>query len=50
MGRGVYLQQIPLIAALVEADAPLGVADQLKLGLLQLEVVHIEPLIHTAGV
>ena len=39
-----------LIAALIEADAPLGVADQLKFGLLQLEVVHIEPLIHTAGV
>ena len=50
MGRGVDFQEIPLIAALIEADAPLGVADQLKFGLLQLEIVHIEPLIHTAGV
>jgi hypothetical protein len=38
MGRGVDFQEIPLIAALIEADAPLGVADQLKFGLLQLAV------------
>lgn len=46
----VNLQQIPLISALVEACAPLGVADELKLGLLQLEGVHIEPLVDGSGV
>ena len=50
MVRGVDLQQIPLIAALVEADAPLRVSDQLELRRLQLEVLHVEPLIHAAGV
>ena len=44
------LQQIPLVAAAVEADAPLGIADELELSRLQLEVVHIELLVHTAGV
>ena len=34
------LQQILLVALLVEADASLGVAGQLILGFLQLEVVH----------
>jgi len=50
VGRGVYLQQISLIAALIEAYAPLGIADQFKLRLLQLEIVHIEPLIHATGI
>lgn len=40
------LRQIPLIAAFIEADAPLRGPDQFKLGPLQLGVVHIEPLIH----
>ena len=44
------LQQIPLVAAAIEADAPPGIADELELGRLQLEVVHIELLVHTAGV
>ena len=44
------LQQIPLIAALIEADAPLGIADQLKFRGFQLKILHIKPLIHTAGV
>lgn len=44
------LQQIPFIAAAVEADAPLGVADKLELGRFQLEVVHVELLVHAAGV
>ena len=44
------LQQIPFITAAVEADAPLGIADELELSRLQLEVVHIELLVHTAGV
>ena len=50
VGWGVDLQQIPLIAALVEADAPLGVSDQFKLRRLQLKVLHVEPLVHTACV
>ena len=50
VGWGVDLQQIPLIAALVEADTPLGISDQFELRRLQLKVVHIKPLIHTAGV
>ena len=50
MRRSMNLQQIPLVAALVEAYAPLGVADQLKFRRLQLEVLHVELLIHAAGV
>ena len=50
IGRRVDLQQIPLVAAAVEADAPLGIADELELGRLQLEVVHVELLVHAAGV
>ena len=50
IGRRVDLQQIPLVAAAVEADAPLGITDELELSRLQLEVVHIELLVHTAGV
>lgn len=44
------LQQIPLVTALVEADAPLGIADEFELSRLQLEVVHIELLVHAACV
>ena len=50
MLRGVDLQQIPLIAALEEADAVLGVGDEFELRRLQLEVVHVEPLVHISGV
>lgn len=46
MRWGMHLQQIPFIAALVETSAPLGVADKLKLGVLQLKGVHIEPLVY----
>ena len=44
------LQQIPLVAATVEADAPLRIADELELGRLQLDVVNVEFLVHAAGV
>ena len=44
------LQQIPFITAAVEADAPLGIADELELGRLQLEVVHVELPVHAAGI
>lgn len=37
--REVNLQQIPLIAAPIKASAPFRVADELELGLLQLEGV-----------
>ena len=37
--REVDLQQIPLVAAAVQAGAPFRVADQLELSLLQLEGV-----------
>ena len=50
MWRRVDLQQIPFVAALIQADAPLGVSDELELRRLQLEVVHVEPSIYTAGI
>ena len=50
VGRSVNLQQIPLIAALVEAHAPLGIPNQLELRGFQLEVLHVELLIHAAGI
>ena len=37
--REVDLQQIPLIATSIQASSPFGVADELELGLLQLEGV-----------
>ena len=42
------LQQIPFIAAFVEAYAPLGIANELKLRRLQLEIFHVKPLVHAA--
>ena len=48
--RGADGQQVPLVAALVEADTTLRVADELVLRFLQLEVVHVELLIHAAAV
>lgn len=50
MGRRMDLQQIPFIAALVQADASLGVADEFKLCRLQLKVVHVEPPVDAAGI
>ena len=35
----MHLEKIPLVAAAVQASSPFRVADQLKLGLLQLEGV-----------
>ena len=48
--RRFDLQQVALIATLVEADALLKETNQLKLGRLKLEVVHVEFPVHTAGV
>ena len=42
------LQQIPFIAAFVETYTPLGIANELKLRRLQLEIFHVKPLIHAA--
>ena len=50
MGRRVDGQQVPVVAALVEADALLGLPHQLILVFLQLEVLHIEPLVGGAGI
>ena len=50
IGRRVDLQQIPLVAAAVEADAPLGITDELELSRLQLEVVHVELPVHLTAV
>ena len=47
---GLHLQEIPLIAALVEAGAALRVPDQGILRFLQLEVIHEEFLVHVAAV
>ena len=44
------LQQVPLIAAFEQAHAPLGEADEAVLSLLQLEQIHIEPLVDGAAV
>jgi len=46
----VDLKQIPLVAALVEADPPLGLANQLILFRFQLKEVHVEPFINGACV
>src|SRR5699024_11987395 len=46
----VCSSDLPLIAALIEADAPLGISDQFELRRLQLKVLHIKPLVHTARV
>ena len=50
MLRGVDLQEIALVAALEEADAVLGMGDELEFRRLQLEVVHVEPLVHVSCV
>ena len=41
----MYLQQIPLVAALVQADAPLGGLDEVVFALLQLEHIHVGLLV-----
>ena len=48
--RSLHLQEIPLVAAFVEAGAALRVPDQGIFRLLQLEVIHEELLIHIAAV
>ena len=50
MWRRVDLQQIPFVAALIQADAPLGVSDELELRRLQLEIVHVEAPVDAAGI
>ena len=44
------LQQIPFISAAVETDAPLGETDEVVLRLLQLQGLHVELFIHSAGI
>ena len=46
---GMDVQQVAVRAGLEQADAPLGGADQIVLGALQLEVVHVELLVHLAA-
>lgn len=41
---------VPLVAAFVEADAPLGEADEIVLGFFELERIHIKLLVDVAGV
>ena len=48
--RGLHLQEIAFVAALVETGAALRVPDHGIFGLLQLEVIHEELLIHVAAV
>jgi hypothetical protein len=48
--RGFDFQEIPLITALIEADATLGVADEFIFRLLQLEGVHVESFVNGSGV
>ena len=44
------LQQIPLVAAFEQAHTPLGESDEVVLRLLQLEQIHIKPLVNGAAV
>lgn len=44
------LQQISFIAALVQADAALGELDEIVFRLLQLEHIHVGPLVDGAGI
>ena len=44
------LQQVSLIAALVQADAALGELDEIVFRLLQLEHIHVGPLVDGAGI
>jgi hypothetical protein len=41
---------VPLVAAFVEADAPLREADEIVLGFFELERIHIKLLVDVAGV
>lgn len=43
-------QEMPVVAALIEADSLLRIAHQLILCLIQLQVVHIEPLIRGSSI
>ncbi|MPM20666.1 hypothetical protein SDC9_67102 [bioreactor metagenome] len=47
---GVNHEIVPLVAAFVEADAPLGKADEIVLGFFELERIHIKLLVDVAGV
>ena len=48
--RVVNLQQISFIAAFVQADAALGELDKIVFRLLQLEHIHVGPLVDGAGI
>ena len=48
MGRGVDVQQVAVGAGLEQADAVIGGTDQIVLGTFQLQVVHVELLVHLA--
>ena len=50
MRRSDHPQVVPFIAAFVEADPPLGLANQLILFRFQLKEVHVEPFINGACV
>ena len=47
---GMNLQQIPLISAFVEANTPLGIANEFKFRGLQLEIFHVKSLVYAARV
>lgn len=46
----MHLQQIPLVATLEEAHTALGEANEIVLGFLKLEQIHIEPLVDRPAV
>lgn len=41
---------VSLVAALIQAYAPLGEADEVVLGFFKLERIHIKPLVDLAGI
>ena len=49
VGRGMDIQQIAIRAGFEQADAPLGRADQIVLGALHLEIIHVELPVYLAA-
>ena len=49
VGRGMDVQQIAIRAGFEQADAPLGRADQIVLGALHLEIIHVELPVYLAA-
>ena len=49
VGRGVDVQQVAVRTGFEQADTVIGGTDQVVLGTFQLQVVHVELLVHLAA-